>query len=82
MHKGHLLDQLETDLDRAILCRRWAEEARNAYYAGKERAQKMSAGHGDMWGKSVLAQDLKSLEQMYHRWMMGYLEWHRIGQDR
>jgi hypothetical protein len=84
-HKYDELDALNSAYMKGVTCQEWAEECRRKWYILKSRAARgdltvPGQGHSNAdsfsrewdWKKSVQAQDLVGLEQMYTRWAMGY----------
>lgn len=91
-HFGLYLDGLDNDFQRAQACRAKAEGLRNKWYEGLREAiadalidpdlrnftaeQKEITGES-RWSLTKRSKDLAGAEQMYWRWMAGYLDWHR-----
>jgi hypothetical protein len=79
MHKGEELRAAGSNLAKARLAQAWQEKARDAWYAGLEKAIRDGARRGQEeanarteWGKSYRAKELAGLEQMYARWASLY----------
>lgn len=92
-HFGEKLDSMPGDFQRAQACRAKAEKCRNGWFAGQRRmvaealsdpalegysyGERVATGEA-RWSLSTVAKDLSGAEQMYWRWMQGYLEFYRI----
>lgn len=91
-HFGEKLDSLRGDFQRAQACRAKAEKYRNEWFAGQRRTvadaladptlegksygERVATGES-RWSLSTAAKDLAGVEQMYWRWMQGYLDFYR-----
>lgn len=90
-HFGEYLDSCANDFQRAQACRAKAEKYRNLWFAGQREMvakalldetlgsmtpKEREATGEHRWSISKRSRDLAGTEQMYWRWMDGYLDWY------